>query len=187
MVARVNGHWLTVGKPTLMHRARTRGVYTLAIIRCSRATCIFRMLCMSLTIMLPFTACADVKMMSEMKTKDVMKKMKDTTSDASECVPIAPAALMCQRACASTPPRASPARTKNQRASLTRAICRHSWAPLSERSTFDNAAHEVNLLMMHADTPASKTVPNPHAPRDPTLAPRGTRFVNGSLEGPARR
>ena len=68
--------------------------HTLAVIRFSRATCIFRMLCMPLTIMLPFTACADVKMISEMKTNDQMKKMEGTMTDASECASIAPAALM---------------------------------------------------------------------------------------------
>ena len=68
--------------------------HTLAVIRFSRATCIFRMLCMPLTIMLPFTACADVKMISEMKTNDQMKKMEGTMTDASECASIAPAAFM---------------------------------------------------------------------------------------------
>ena len=36
-----------------------------------------------------------------------------------------------------------------------------------------NVSNSQSMIMMHADTPASKTVPNPHAPRDPTLHPAG--------------
>ena len=74
-----------------MHPARKRGVHTLAIIRCARATCIVHILCMPLAIMLPNRLCR-LDMMSKMTTNDTMQKTTTTMNDASECVLIAPAA-----------------------------------------------------------------------------------------------
>ena len=42
-------------------------------------------------------------MTSEMKTNDTMKKTENTMEDASECALPAPAALMRESTCASTP------------------------------------------------------------------------------------
>ena len=130
----------------------------------------------------PLHVATDMMTTSEMKTNGTMQKTKTTTNDASECVPLAPAALTRQIARARTPPSESHEQNKNP------AACAHRWRQSmrarlgidTSKSWADWVEEEDEAATLIVTPEDGKADAEPKC--EPTL-PLGMRLRGGGPEG----